>query len=129
MKKPQTSWTLSVLAPVTICAWIGVAVYWVYLSFISSLSAGDVRDEGERVVEVLQQHKSARGRYPARLEDSRVADLKFPVGVLFRYTSDDTLRGYVLIVSGGGHTWRYVSALNDWQYVPAAPAPTTPTPD
>ncbi len=118
MKNAQGSRAVSILWRVSVCAWIGVGLYWFYLSYISRLSAEDVRGEGERVVETLEGHKSARGQYPRRLEDTPVADQKFHKGVAFAYTVNESFRSYILVVSGGGHTWRYFSAMKDWQHVP-----------
>ena len=122
MKNPQGSRAVSILWRVSICAWIGVGLYWFYLSYISHFTAEDVQDEGKRVVRVLEEHKSARGQYPRRLEDTPIADQKFPKGVSFAYTVNDSFQGYILVVSGGGHTWRYLSALKDWQHVPSPSA-------
>jgi hypothetical protein len=128
MKVNPRSRTISILWRVSVCAWICVGVYWFYLTYISRFSPEDVRDEGERVVAALEQYNSTRGKYPRRLEDTRVADQKFPIGVSFAYTPNDTFHDYILVVSGGGHTWRYRTALHEWQYVPpgagqtAAPA-------
>ncbi|QJW94875.1 hypothetical protein [Frigoriglobus tundricola] len=118
MKNPQGSRTVSILWRVSVCAWIGVGLYWFYLSYISRFSAEDVHDEGRRVVTALEEYKSARGQYPRRLEDTSVAEQKFPKGVAFAYSVNESFQSYVLVVSGGGHTWRYFSAMKNWQHVP-----------
>ena len=92
---------------------------WFYLSYLNSFSAGEVRAEGEAVVAILEEHKAARGYYPRALDGTRVAERKFPRGLAVGYTPTADLRGYVLVVSGGGHTWRYHSAAGVWEPVPA----------
>ena len=125
MKPPlphRPSRVLSILWPVAVCAWVGVAGYWFYLSFLGSLSANEVRAEGEAVTAILEEHKSARGHYPKALEETRAAGQKFPRGLAVGYTPTETLRGYVLVVSGGGHTWRYHSGAGVWELVPSGGA-------
>ncbi len=114
---------LSILWPVAVCAWVGVAGYWAYLSFFSGLSSSDVRAEGERVAPVLEDHKAKYGRYPKALEDTRVADFKFPRGLSVGYTPSADFGAYVLVVAGDGHTWRYHSGAAVWQLVPTGAAP------
>ena len=116
---PRTPWAPSILWTVAIGSLIGLAALWFYLSYISSLSANDVRAEGERVTAILKEYKSASGRYPRGLEETRVADLKFPHGFVMGYTPNTTCSEYILVVSGGGHTWRYHSGAAVWELVPS----------
>ena len=116
---PRPRRRLSNLWPVAVCAVVGVAGYWFYLSFVSSLSANEVRAEGAAVVAILEEHKSAHGYYPKALEGTPAAGRTFPRGLAVGYTPAADLRVYVLVVSGGGHTWRYHSAAGVWELVPA----------
>ena len=119
---PRQRRALSKLWLVAICAVVGVVGYWFYLSYLSSLSADEVRAEGETVAAILEEHKSARGYYPRALEGTRAAERKFPRGLAVGYTPAANLRAYLLVVSGGGHTWRYHSAAGVWELVPAGGA-------
>ena len=112
-RAPSKLWLLAVGAVVA------VAGCWFYLSYLNSFSASEVRAEGEAVVAILEEHKAARGYYPRGLDGTRVAERKFPRGLTVGYTPTADLRGYVLVVSGGGHTWRYHSAAGVWEPVPA----------
>ena len=89
---------------------------------ISSMSMTYGHSATESVVAILEEHKSARGYYPKALDGTRAAERKFPRGLVVGYTPAVGLRGYVLVVSGGGHTWRYHSAAGVWEPVPAGAA-------
>lgn len=120
MKPPRAkppSRFLRLFWPVVGCVWLAVVGYWVFVNYASGPSAAAVRNEGEKVVAILEEHKTPTGHCPRRLEDTRVANETFRRGGSFSYVPAANLRGYILTVSGG-HTWRYLSPLDEWERLP-----------
>jgi hypothetical protein len=112
--KPISRGALALWA-VACCALIAVVGVWVLVTFFDSPSASEVRAEGERVAAVLEDYRARHRRYPPRLEDTAVAEMKFRRGLGVSYMPHATLQRYVLTVTAGGHTWTYDSATGTWE--------------